>query len=95
MVLLHTPSLTGKLNSIWNGPYENIKGALSYKIAVPHKQSRSQNVHINRLKLWKTPIANLFRVVVGQDSMGSDEPPGKISDSPEFKKLNRWNLIMC
>ena len=81
MVLLHTPSLTGKLNSIWDGPYE-VKGALSstlYKIAVPHKRSRSQNVHINRLKLWQIPTANLFRVVVGQDSVGSDEPPGRVS----------------
>ena len=50
MVLLHTPSLTGKLNSIWDGPYE-VKGAISrtvYKIDVPHSKSRSQNIHINR-----------------------------------------------
>ena len=81
MVLLHTPSLTGKLDSIWDGPFE-VMGVLSetsYKIAVPNKRSHTQIVHINRLKLWQMPKANLFRVVVGQDSEGSDEPPGKVT----------------
>ena len=80
MVLLHTPSLTGKLNSIWDGPYE-VTSAISrtvYKIAVPHSKS-SQNIHINRLKPWHTPSANLFRVAVGQDSVGSEESPGRVA----------------
>ncbi len=54
-MLLHTPSLTGKLDSIWAGPYE-VKNAIVYKIAVSLSKSRSENIHINRLKLWHTPV---------------------------------------
>ena len=81
MVLLHDPTSTWKLNSIWEGPYE-VRGALSKtlcKISVPKKRGQVQNVRVNRLKPWHTPTANLFRVVVGQENMGSDEPPGKVS----------------
>ena len=99
MVLLHTPSLTGKLNSIWDGPYE-VKGAISrtvYKIAVPHSKSRSRNIHINRLKPWHIPSANLFRVAVGQDSVGSEEPPGRValgqSGMAEAQKLELGKVL--
>ena len=81
MVLLHDPTSSGKLKSIWEGPYE-VWGALCktlYTISVPKKRSQVQNVHVNKLNPWHTPTANLFRVVVGQDSVGSDEPPRKVS----------------
>ena len=98
-MLLHTPSLTGKLDSIWAGPYE-VKNAISntvYKIAVPHSKSRSENIHINRLKLWHTPSANLFRVVVGQDSVGSEDPPGRValsqSGMSEDQRLELDNVL--
>ena len=80
MVLVHNATSSGKLNTIWDGPYE-VKGKMSntvYRIAFPRSKARSDTVHINRLKLWHTPTANLFRVVVGQDSEGSDEPPGRV-----------------
>ena len=72
MILIHNPTSSGKLNSIWDGPYE-VKGRLSntlYWVAIPRSKSKSEKVHINRLKLWRTPMANLIRVVVGQVSEG-------------------------
>ena len=79
MVLLHTPCLSGKLDSIWEGPYEveKVISATSYNLSVPDKRSHTIVVHINRLKPWKTPTANLFRVVVAEESEGTSEPVGK------------------
>ena len=80
MVLCHTPGLTRKLHSIWAGPYEvtaKISGT-NYKLAVPDKRSHTEVVHINRLKEWKTPTANLFRVVVADESGDSPDPIGKV-----------------
>ncbi len=83
MVLCHTPGLTGKLHSIWEGPYEVIAktSGCNYKIAVPGKKSKNTTVHINRLKEWKTPVAYLFRVVVVEESEGTTEPIGKVKMS--------------
>ena len=56
MVLIHNPTSSGKLNSIWDAPYE-VKGRLSntlYWVAIPRSKSKSEKVHINRLKLWRT-----------------------------------------
>ena len=80
MVVIHNPTSSGKLNSIWDGPYE-VKGRLSntvYRVAIPRSKSKSEKIHINCLKLWRTPTANLSRVVVGQVSEGSEEPPGRV-----------------
>ena len=77
MVLVHNTTSSGKLNTIWDGSYE-VKGKMSntvYTIAFPRSKARSDTVHINRLH---TPTASLFRVVVGQESEGSDEPPGRV-----------------
>ena len=50
MVLCHTPGLTGKLHSIWTGPYEVTAkiSDINYKLAVPDKRSQTEVVHINR-----------------------------------------------
>ena len=50
-------------------------------IAVPGKKSKNTTVHINRLKEWKTPVANSFRVVVAEKSKGTTEPIGKVKMS--------------
>ena len=83
MVLCHTPGLTGKLHSIWDGPYDVIAktSGCNYKIAVPGKKSKNTTVHINRLKEWKTPVASLFRVVVAEESEETTEPIGKVKMS--------------
>ena len=80
LVLCHTPGLTGKLQSIWDGPYEVVAklSNCNYTIAVKGKRSRHTTVHINRLKAWKTPTANLFQVVVADEFEVNPEPIGKV-----------------
>ena len=80
LVLCHTPGLTGKLQSIWDGPYEVVAklSNCNYTIAVKGKRSRHTTVHINRLKAWKTPTANLFQVVVTDEFEVNPEPIGKV-----------------
>ena len=80
LVLCHTPGLTGKLQSIWDGPYEVVAklSNCNYTIAVKGKRSRHTTVHINRLKAWKTPTTNLFQVVVADEFEFNPEPIGKV-----------------
>ena len=95
MVLLHTPSLSGSLESIWEGPYEVIAAlsSTSYRIAVPNRRSHVLVTHINRLKPWKTPTANLFRVVVAKDSEGCDDPVGKVKmGTPQMSETQHEEL---
>ena len=98
MVLLHTPCLSGKLDSIWEGHYEveKVISAVPYTLAVPDKRSHTIVVYINRLKPWKTPTANLFRVVVAEESGGTSEPVGKAkmgkSVLSEFQKMELQKL---
>ena len=94
MVLLHTHCLSGKLDSIWEGPYEveKVISATSYKLSVPDKRSHTIVVHINRLKPWKTHTANLFRVVVAEESEGTSEPLGKVKmGNPYCQNIKRWS----
>ena len=80
LVLCHTPGLTGKLQSIWDGPYEVVAklSNCNYSIAVKGKRSRHTTVHMNRLEAWKTPTANLFQVVVAVKFEVNPEPIGKV-----------------
>lgn len=92
---MHNPSLSGSLDSIWEGPYEVIAALspTSYRIAVPNRRSHVMVVHINRLKLWKTPTANLFRVVVAKESEGCEESVGKVKmGSPQMSKTQQKEL---
>ena len=50
----------------------------NYTIAVKGKRSRHTTVHINRLKAWKTPTANLFQVVVADEIEVNPEPIRKV-----------------
>ena len=80
MVLLHNSSVSASLDSIWEGPYEVLASLppTSYRIAVPDKRSHVLTTHVNRLKRWKNPTANLFKVVVARDCEGCDESVGQI-----------------
>ena len=64
LVFCHTAGLTGKLQSIWDGPYEVVAklSNCNYTIAVKGKRSRHTTVHINRLKAWKTQLPTCFRL---------------------------------
>ena len=58
MVLLHDPIPTGKLNSIWEGPYK-VLGALSktlYKISVPKKSGQYKMSTLTNLNSSTHPL---------------------------------------
>ena len=80
MVLCHTPGLIGKLHSIWEGSYEVLVklSDCNYKIGVPEQRYQHLVVYVNRLKEWRTPVANLFRVVVTDEIEGTTDPVGKV-----------------
>ena len=69
LVLCNTPGLTSKLHSILEGPFEVLAkmSECNYVISVPGKRYTKQTVHINHLKKWVEPKANLFRVVVADE----------------------------
>ena len=75
---------------------EKVISVTSYKLSVPHKRSHTIVVYINRLKPWKTPTDNLFRVVVAEESEGTSEPVGKVkmgkSVLSEFQKMELQKL---
>ena len=80
MVLVHTPSISGKFDNVWEGPLEVIDklSETTYKLAVPDRRSHKQMAHINRLKKWVTPRANLYRLVVADQVKGEEESFGKV-----------------
>ena len=89
LVLCHTPGLTGKLQSIWDGPDEVVAKLYNcnYPIAVKGKRSSHTTVHINRLKAWKTPTANLLQVVVADKFEVNPEPIGKVKVGVTHQRL--------
>ena len=80
MVLVHTPEMAGKLDTVWEGPYEIIKiiSPTTYRLSVPDRRCHEMIVHVNRLKEWKTPKLGMYRVVVADEVEGDDESIGKI-----------------
>lgn len=80
MALVHTPSISGKLDNVWEGPFEIIDklSNTTYKLAVPDRRSHTQTAHINRLKKWVTPRANLYRLVVADEVEGDEQALGKV-----------------
>ena len=78
LVLCHTPGLTSKLHSFWEGSFEELAkmSECNYVIPGPGKGYTKQTVHINRLKKWVEPKANLFRGVVADEEI--QEPVGKV-----------------
>ena len=80
MVLLHTPSLSGNLSTVWEGPYEvmQVLSPTTYKLSVPGKRRHTLTTHVNRLKDWKIPQANIFSIVMARDSPDSDGPVGAV-----------------
>ena len=80
MVLVHTPEMAGKLDTVWEGPYEIIKiiSPTTYRLSVPDRRCHEMIVHVNRLKEWKIPKLGMYRVVVADEVEGDDESIGKI-----------------
>ena len=59
LVLVRTPDLAGKLEDIWEGPYEITRriSSVTYELAVPTRRTKKREVHINMLKAWKSSEA--------------------------------------
>ena len=97
MVLLHTPLLMGKLELVWQGPYEVSKriSDTTYQLSVPEKRLHKVVAHVNRLKPWKAPSTSLFRVVVAQDSEGSDHPIGRVNLGEENVTEEQRRLLQA
>lgn len=81
LVLVRTPDLHGKLSDLWDGPYEVTRkvSPVTYELAVPHRRSKSMIAHVNRLKRWNNLEASVMRVVIAEDEVGTDDPPGRIA----------------
>ena len=61
-------------------------------ISVPDKRYTKQTAHINRLKKWVEPKANLFRVVVA-DEEEIHEPVGKVRlGAPHLSEAQQTEL---
>ena len=73
-----------------------MKWLLYYLIATILLQSTAKDldiVHINRLKAWKTPTANLFQVVAADEFEVNPEPIGKVKmDVTYLTKEQRLEL---
>ena len=54
MELVHTPTLTCSLDSIWEGPYKVVgrTSEVTYQVAAPDRRKKTLTTHINRLKRW-------------------------------------------
>ena len=63
----------------------------TYKLAVPDRRSHIQTAHINRLKLWVTPQANLYSLVVADQVEGVDQPLGKVKMGETVMSMEQKN----
>ena len=53
-VLVMTPSMTGKLDDLWTGPYiiAEKMNEVTYKVHTPDRKKKSRLFHINGIKAW-------------------------------------------
>ena len=69
LVLIRTLELLGKLEDVWEGPYEIQRklGDVTYELAIPGRRSGKRQVHVNMLKEWKQGVASVCRPVVADE----------------------------
>ena len=74
LVLVRKPDLQGKLEDVWDGPFEIIRriSPVTYEMAVPSRRSKRMVVHVNSLKMWVDVEAQVLRVVVAQEDEEED-----------------------
>ena len=68
LVLVRMPDMEGKLSDVWDGPYEVVRkvSPVAYEFKVPSRRSKALVTHVNRLKEWKDPEAQVLRVVMAE-----------------------------
>ena len=69
--LTGTPDLLGKLEDVWEGPYEIQRklGDVTYELAIPSRRSGKRRVHVNMLKEWKQGVTSVSRTVVANEKV--------------------------
>ena len=66
LVLVRTPDLKGKLEDVWDRPFEVTRciSPVTYEIAVPRWRSKRMVTHIDSLNVWNTPATSVLNLVV-------------------------------
>ena len=54
---------------------------MTHEIVVPGRRTGRRIVHINMLKQWKQPEADIFRVVVAEEDAEEVIEPTRLADS--------------
>ena len=86
LVLIRTPDMLGKLEDIWEVPFEVTKrvNECTYEVAVPGgRRSGKRCVHVNMVKDWKQGVASICRIVVADDSV-EDMKEGQLLGKSEL-----------
>lgn len=58
LVLVWKPDLLGKLEDMWDGPFEIQKRLrdVLYKLTVPGRRTAKRRVHVNMLQEWRQGV---------------------------------------
>ena len=67
----------------------------TYQLSVTEKRPDKVVAHVSRLKPWKAPLISLFRVVVAQDSEGSNHPIGRVNLGEEEMTKEQRRLLQA
>ena len=65
----------------------------TYKLAVTDRCSHIQTAHINKLKLWVTPQANHYSLVVADQVEGDGQPLGKVKMGETVMSMEQKNQM--
>ncbi len=84
-VLVTTPSLTSKLDNLWNGPYtvEEKVNEVTYRVRTPDRRKKSRLFHINGLKPWRTPATVLAVRFCEEDLTHESQDPEVLPFRPQ------------
>ena len=95
-MLVRTPDLAGKLEDIWEGPYEITRriSSVTYELAVPTRRTKKRVVYINMLKAWKSPEAPVFPVIVAEEDECEDDLSGQGGEEFSQKQAKELQAVL-
>ena len=96
LVLVRPPDLAGKLEDIWEGPYEITRriSSVTYELAVPTRWTKKRVIHINMLKAWKSPDAPVFGVKVAEEDECENDQPGHGGEELAQKQAQELQAVL-
>ena len=82
-VLVMSPTLTGKLEDQWSGPYvvEEKMNDTTYRVSTPDRLKKTRLYHVNSMKRW-TPPVQVMAVRFCEDRETEDSDPGILLFEP-------------